>query len=280
MKKIDCTVLIAAKNEELNLPQCLKALGQDFHDVIVIDSYSTDSTRQICESFNAKIIDFPYVSPYPKKRQWALDNIKFSSSWVLLLDADEIVTDDLKNEIRAICPRDDIAGVYLRKQFHFLGRRLRFGGFDFRALMMFRPQSARFEKLSMTDNGLDMEIHERLIISGKTLSATNGVDHLDWNGFRRYIDKHNSYSEWESDVRIRNVVGDSIESKFFGDVQERRRFLKLFVRRLPCEPLIWFLYHFVFRFGFLEGRLGFIAACTRAFYIFMVRVKIYERLRK
>ena len=277
MSKIDCTVLIAAKNEELNLPQCLRALGDDFAEVIVIDSYSTDSTRSICKTHNVPVIDFPYVPPYPKKRQWALDNLEITNSWILLLDADEIVTSDLKSEIRSICERADINGVFITKRFHFFGKRLRFGGFDFRALLMFRRNSARFEQLSMTDNGLDMEVHERLIITGKTVNASHGVDHLDWNGFGRYIEKHNSYSEWESDVRIRNAHSDSIEPKLFGDVQQRRRFLKLIAKRLPAEPLCWFLYHYVLRLGFLEGRLGFIAAFTRAFYIFMVRVKILEK---
>ena len=274
--KIDCTVLVSVKNEEKNIAQCLNAL-LDFEKVIVIDSYSSDNTKEICKKFGVDVLDFDYQPPYPKKRQWALDNVKMKTAWVLLLDADELIGNNLRDELRELHRSPKLQGIFITKNFYFLGKRLRFGGFDFKALLMFRLGAAKFEEISFSDNGLDMEIHERLLLNGETVSTQFGLEHLDWNSFTHYIGKHNNYSSWEADVRTRVQGEKAVQPKLFGNIQERRRFLKKIVQTLPFEPVIWFLYHYIFRLGLLDGRRGLTAAVTRSFYIFMVRTKIIEK---
>ncbi len=108
--------------------------------------------------------------------------------------------------------------------------------------------------------------------------------HDDFKGLQANLDRHNHYSTWEARVRYQALYGEGLTGKpetaikpsLFGDVQQRRRFLKLVAMRIPFEPWLWFLYHFVVRLGFLEGRRGFIASQIRIQYIANVRAKLWE----
>ena len=85
------SVIIAARNEAKNLPRCLQAL-KDFGEVYVIDSQSKDATVEIARSHGAQVAQFHYQGGWPKKRQWAMDTLPVAHEWVLLLDADEVLT--------------------------------------------------------------------------------------------------------------------------------------------------------------------------------------------
>jgi hypothetical protein len=202
---------------------------------------------------------------------------------VLLIDADEQVPVSLWHEISAAIQQDDgPAAYFIRKGFHFLGQRFRYGGFSFDAILLFRIGSARFEHLIDNDpSGMDMEIHERLIVDGQTGKLSQPLVHDDFKGLDSYIDKHNRYSSWEAHLRSTFLrTGrwgvDSVRPRLFGNPQERRRFLKLIALRTPLEPTLWFVYHYVCRGGFLEGTRGYIACRIRSAYIAAVRAKMYE----
>src|SRR5271166_3516964 len=89
--KLPVSVIIAARNEAKNLPRCLQAL-RDVGEVYVIDSQSTDDTVEIARSHGAQVVQFHYQGGWPKKRQWALDTLPIAHDWILLLDADEVLT--------------------------------------------------------------------------------------------------------------------------------------------------------------------------------------------
>jgi len=97
--KLPVSVIIAARNEEKNLSRCLQAL-RDFGEVYVIDSQSTDETVEIARSHAARVVQFHYQGGWPKKRQWALDTLPIVHDWILLLDADEVLTPEFTEEIR------------------------------------------------------------------------------------------------------------------------------------------------------------------------------------
>jgi glycosyltransferase involved in cell wall biosynthesis len=275
------TVLIAAKDEEANLPTCLKSLDPA-ERVVVIDSHSTDATGDIARSHGADVVQFDYDGGYPKKRQWALDTLEIDTDWTFLLDADERVPEDLWQEMREVFARPDPDEAYLiTKGFHFLGQRFRHGGFSHDAVLLFRTGHARFERLIDDPSRLDMEVHERLIVDGSVGALDTPLIHEDFKGLEAYIDRHNQYSTWEARLRLAyledNTYGpESVEADLFGDAQERRRFLKKIAIRIPFEPLLWFLYHYVIRLGFLEGRPGLIASQIRRHYIAHVHAKMYE----
>lgn len=296
---VPLTVLLAARDEQANLPRCLAALAPAAR-VVLLDSHSTDATAQIARDAGAEVVQFDYSGGYPKKRQWALDTLDVATEWVFLLDADEVVPDALWAEIRAAVARPAAAALaagglvagglvaggpdaYLvTKGFHFLGRAFRFGGFSFDALLLFRRGHGRFERL--VDDpaaALDMEVHERVIVDGRVGRLRTPLVHEDFKGLEAFVRRHNQYSTWEARLRQayleHGAYGqEAVPARLFGDTQQRRRFLKKLAVRMPFEPALWFTYHFVARGGFLEGRPGLIASQIRASYIAQVRAKQYE----
>lgn len=283
-KSVPVTVVVAVRNEARNLPRCLDAL-QPAKRVVVLDSRSEDLTVSVALDMDAEVLQFDYAGGYPKKRQWALENVEFATEWILFVDADEVVTDSLWAEIAlALGAPSRIDGFAITKGFHFLGKRFRFGGFSHSAVVLVRRGQARFEKL-FDDNvgGLDMEVHERVIVNGEVALLHEPLIHEDFKGLEAYIDRHNRYSTWEARLRHRflttGIYGDdTIESRLFGNPQERRRFLKQLVIRVPFEQWVWFFYHYFFRMGLLEGRAGLIACQIRMSYIAQVRAKVFEMM--
>ena len=281
---VHLTVLVAAKNERVNIEKCLRSL-EPAEQVVVIDSNSSDGTRDAARALGAEVVRFAYAGGYPKKRQWALGTLDLQTPWVLLVDADEEIPPRLWDEIRDAI-RGGVCDAYLiTKGFHFMGRRFRFGGFSHSAVLLFRRGCARFERLvDENANALDMEVHERLVVEGPVGRLRTPLIHKDYKGLEAYVDRHNRYSTWEAAVRFgffqKRESDVSIHARPLGNVQERRRFLKKIACRLPGEPWLWFIYHYVLRLGFLEGRPGLIAAQIRAQYVANVRAKVYELRRK
>lgn len=280
--QLPITVLLAAKNEAVNLPRCLAALAVA-QRVVVLDSHSTDETAEIALRHGAEVIQFDYLGGYPKKRQWALDQVAIDTPWILLLDADEVVPDALWQEIASVLDRPNNLDAFLiTKGFHFLGRGFKHGGFSHAAILLFRTGKARFERLfDDARDSLDMEIHERVLVQGRIGRLSTPIIHEDFKGLEAYISRHNKYSTWEAKVRYQYLAtgryGDeTIIPRLFGNSQERRRFLKALIIRLPFEPQLWFFYHYILRFGFLEGGPGLIASQIRASYISQARAKLYE----
>lgn len=280
---VGVTAIVAVKNEAANIGRCLQAL-RPAREVFVVDSASEDNTDLEARKAGAKVIQFIWQRDYPKKRQWAIETLPITTEWILLVDADEVVTTPLWIEIQGAIRSGMHDAFLIKKQFHFLGRQMRYGGFSHSAVALFRKGCARFEHLLDKDpSGLDMEVHERLIVRGRLGHLSQSLVHRDFKGLEAYIERHNRYSTWEAELRLRLLLDgryglDSIDSNIFGNIQERRRALKRISIRMPFEPMLWFIYHYFIRFGFLEGRRGLVASQIRAYYVAQVRAKLYERL--
>lgn len=281
--QLSVSVIVAARNEEKNIRKCLASLAPA-QEIFLVDSGSADETAKIAfEEFGAKVHQFHYQGGYPKKRQWALDTLYLAGDWVLLVDADEVIPAALWREIAVVANSGGSETAYIvAKGFHFLGRRFRHGGFSHGAVVLFRKGTARFEEL-FEDNrhGMDMEVHERVIVEGPIGHLATPLVHEDLKGLEAYLERHNLYSTWEAKLRLSALSTGAygrceIAPRLLGNTQERRRFFKKIIIRMPFEPTIWFLYHYVFRAGFLEGYPGFAASRIRAQYIFQVRAKLKE----
>ena len=266
----------------MNLPRCLSAL-KPAQRVVVLDSNSTDETADIARIHGAEVVQFEYHGGYPKKRQWALENVPIETPWVLLLDADEVVPAALWEEMaRAIHDPGARDAYLITKGFHFLGRRMHHGGFSHSAVLLFKTGKARFERLFDDErDSLDMEIHERVIVDGSIGRLATPLIHEDFKGLEAYITRHNKYSTWEARLRHQYLMTgrygeETIRPHLLGNAQERRRFLKELIIRMPFEQGFWFVYHYVLRLGILEGRTGLIACQIRASYIAQVRAKLHE----
>jgi len=142
--KLAVSVIVAARNEEQNLPRCLEAL-RDAGEVYVIDSQSSDATPEIARNFGAKVVQFHYRGGWPKKRQWAIETLPLAYDWILLVDADEALTPELREEIRRAIENPNLDGYYISLRMYFLGRLLRHGGAGFWKLSLFRRGKGGYE---------------------------------------------------------------------------------------------------------------------------------------
>ena len=276
--KLPVSVIIPVRNEAANLPRCLEAL-YDFADVYVVDSQSSDSTVEIARSYGARVAQFHYQGGWPKKRQWAMDNLPLEQDWILLLDADEVLTTELKNEIRAAIADPLISGYYIALSIYFLGRVLRHGDAGFWKLSLFRRGKGKYEcRLKDQDVSMaDMEVHEHVCVDGPTARLKNPLVHHNVESLSHYIRKHDEYSNWEARVlaqAARNT--DEIAPSFFGTQAQRRRWLKKKIFATPGSPVLLFLYRYLFRLGFLDGVPGLIYCSFQAVQMFHTKAKIYE----
>lgn len=275
--KLPVSVIIAARNEAKNLPRCLRAL-REFGEVYVIDSQSTDETFEIARSHGAEVVQFHYQGGWPKKRQWAMDTLSLGHDWILLLDADEVVTPELIEEIRSVIRNPAIDGYSILLRTWFLGRALRHGDVGLWKLALFRRGKGRYEcRLKDQDSSMaDMEVHEHIVVEGATSKLRNPLTHHNVESLSRYIQKHDQYSNWESHVLLQLGNDRELPPSLFGTQAQRRRWLKRKLFAVPGSPVLLFLYRYVLRFGFLDGVPGLIYCGFQAVQMFHTKAKIYE----
>jgi glycosyltransferase involved in cell wall biosynthesis len=275
------SVIVPARNEARNLPRCLEALAI-VGEVYVVDSQSADDTVAIAQSYGAKVVQFHYAGGWPKKRQWAMDTLPLAYDWIFLVDADEVLTPELAEEIRRALQNPDVDGYFIRLQMHFLGRVLRHCDASFSKLSLFRKGRGRFEcRLKDQDTSMaDIEIHEHVVVNGLSAKLRNSLVHHNVDSLSRYVLKHDEYSNWEARVLSQpEASSEELKADLFGTQAQRRRWLKRNLYRLPGSPVLLFLYRYVLRLGFLDGVPGLVSCTFQAVQMFHTKAKIYE-LRK
>jgi glycosyltransferase involved in cell wall biosynthesis len=282
MVSLPVSIIIPVRNESRNLARCLESV-REAGEVYVVDSQSSDNTVEIARSFRANVIQFYYHGGWPKKRQWAMDTLPLAYDWVLLLDADEALTPDLTSEIREAIQSSGVNGYYISLQMHFLGRRLSHGGADFRKLSLFRRGKGRFEcRLKDQNSSMgDMEVHEHVVVDGKTAKLKNALSHYNVESLSRYIHKHDEYSNWDAQAWIHGPASyGELQPSLLGNQAQRRRWLKSKLFRVPGSSLLFFLYRYLLRLGFLDGIPGLIYCGFQGIQFFHIKAKIYESRMK
>lgn len=277
------SVIVPVRNEAHNLPRCLESL-REAGEVYVVDSQSSDRTEEIARSFGANVVQFRYQGGWPKKRQWAMDTLPLAFDWIFLIDADEAITPELADEIRQAIRNPGVEGYHIALRMFFLGRFLRHGDAGFYKLSLFRRGKGRFEcRLKDQDVSMsDMEVHEHVMVDGKTASLKNPLLHYNVESLSRYIQKHNEYSNWDARVWLAGETSSGeLPPAMFGTQAQRRRWLRKKLFALPGSPLLFFLYKYVLRLGFLDGIPGLIYCGFQGIQFFNIKSKIYElRSRK
>jgi glycosyltransferase involved in cell wall biosynthesis len=273
------SILIPTRNEEKNIAKCLESVAWA-DEVYVVDSSSTDRTADIAKSHGASVVQFSWDGKGPRKKNWALDHLPWKHEWVLVVDADEEVTPPLQKEIGEAASRPSkYAGFLVPYHFYFLGRLLRHGA-PLRKLVLFKHRSARFEQILVPEvTAYDVELHEHPVVRGRVGTLGSPMLHHDCENLHHHFQRHNVYSDWEVLLRTRyrnRQLDGEIRPRLFGTPLERRRFLKRLFLNLPGKPLIYFLYSYVLRGGFLDGRPGFIYNVLKSFYWYQISIKEYE----
>ncbi len=189
---------------------------------------------------------------YASQKNWALDKLAQDATWVLSLDADEWITPELRAEIRRAIGSGRYEGYYMPRWNIFLGRLLKHAWWypDYQ-LRLFRPDRGRYE---------DRLVHEQVQLSGEVGFIESALMHENLKGIDAFLARHIRYAELEAREMLkakREGLGTQRRGSFFGSWPERRRALKLRVwYRLPARPAIRFLWMYLIKRGFLDGREG------------------------
>lgn len=270
MSKLPVTVVVPVRNDARNLKRCLARLGR-FAEVVVLDSRSDDDTAAVAAAHGARLVQFDWDGAYPKKRNWFLLNSPPSTPWVLFLDADEYVDDRFCDALAAALEQTGKVGFWLSYRNYFLGRPLRFGVAQ-RKLALFRVGAGLYEKIEEAAwSRLDMEIHEHPILNGPLGSVDAPIDHRDYKGLARFIDKHRDYATWEA-RRYRDLHANPAA---WAHLTPRQRFKYRHLAKW-WYPWFYFLFAYVARQGMFDGSAGFHYAFYKTWYFQTIRLLLRE----
>lgn len=273
MDKLPITVIVPVRNEEKNLPNMLPLLS-DFDEVIVVDSHSTDNTPEIVKSFGYQLVEFDWNGHFPKKRNWTLRNVPIRNEWVFFVDADEYMTPDFMKGLKAAFQdTKDNVGYWIYYTNYFMGRLLKHGD-PIHKLALFKKSAGEYERIDAEDDDKNwgyagLELHEQPVLAGGTIGTITGkVDHKENRGLEAYIKKHNEFSTWEA-VRYLKNTKDKDDLTF-------RQKVKYSLMDSWWLSRLYFVYIYVFKLGFLDGRSGYIYAQLKKQYFFNIKAKIDE----
>ena len=275
--------IILTYNEEVHLPRLLQLISELNAPIFVLDSGSTDRTVEIGESFGAQFLQNTFIN-HPKQWDHALKNFPIQTPWVIGLDADQIVTVELKNKLLAFNDEDhkNINGIYFNRKNFFKGRWIKYGGYyPIYMLKMFRS--------GIGYSDLNENMDHRFIVPGETRVWEDGIileENLKENNITFWIEKHNRYSDlvaMEEVERMQQMRSQSVQPHFWGSPNERKAWFKRLWYKLPryTRPGLYFTYRMIFKLGILDGRTGVIFHFLQGFWFrLIVDIKIDEIIKQ
>lgn len=263
---MNISVLITTKNEEKNIGRCIKSL-LSFNDIIVVDLNSDDKTVEVASSLGARIEQFTWDAQYPKKRQWCLDNLSSLHDWVLFIDADETMPKQLIKEIKSL--NFLAAGYFIKGQYLWDGKPLKHG-IQNNKLVLFNRHKIKFPMIDDLKEEMcmgEMEGHYQPVLKEKYAyekieQLKNPVLHDAYIDQNKWQNRHERYARWEAAMITNN--------SYPKDPIRVREVIKKIFRNLPCRGSLAFIYSFIFKLGFLDGKNGYAFALSRYNYYKMV----------
>lgn len=275
---LDVSVIILTYNEEMHIRRCLENATRFTSHIFVVDCFSTDKTVEIAESLGATVVQHTWPGNQAEQFNWALDNLNIDTNWILRLDADEYVTDELIDELYGKLPHlsDQVSAVVLPLGRAFLGRILKHGIVNgIKMIRLFRVGKVRYE-IRLMDEHLKVLEGDIVSFNGKFID-----DNRD--SLKHFIDKHNNYSSREAALLLDaeyeiTKINEKDDSTFCQDVQQKR----LQKQRYASYPLFWrafgyFIYRYFVKLGFLDGKEGFLWDFLQGWwYRTLVDAKVFE----
>jgi glycosyltransferase involved in cell wall biosynthesis len=272
---LDISVIILTFNEELHIRRCIENIQSIAKEIFIVDSFSTDKTVEFAQSLGAKVYQNRWENNHAKQFNWALDNLPIQTKWVLRLDADEYLTSELIEELKQKLPilQSDITGIIFPLQRVFLGRIIKKG--TGRILLM---RAFQYGKAKCEQRWMDEHLH---LTEGKTVGFIHDfVDH-NLNNLFWWTSKHNGYAIRESidllDIEL-NLLDKTHENELTGQAAAKRN-KKLSYAKKPLffRSFAYFIYRYIFRLGFTEGKEGFLWHFLQGWwYRTLVDAKIFE----
>ena len=270
----DLTVIILTKNEEKNIEKCIRSLQDLPARILLVDSYSTDSTVSIARSLGAEVLEHPFKS-HADQFNWALANGNLQTQWIMRLDADEELLPELVEELSERLPAlpESVNGVILRRRVYFLGRWLKHGGkYPELLLRVFRRGHGRSEMRQMDEH--------LVVLDGETVTSKHDFIDNNQKSLEWWIAKHN----WYSNKEALDYLGGESDASVDGGSSSKQAKTKRVIKKHGYYKLprffrshLYFIYRYYFRLGFLDGKEGKIYTFLQAYwYRFLVDAKLYE----
>lgn len=280
---VPVTVIVTTRNEELNIERCLKAIHGFVDQIFVIDSESEDQTVAIARRYADEVRNLPYVhgAIIPWIFQWGLDNLPIRNEWVMILEADRLVSPELRRELRQLFSQSTITknGFYIRRAFVFRGKLIRFGGLGSKYLLtLFRRNVSE----------LDIDEQDtRVYVKGEVGKLKHPVieENQKEADILFYLQKHLRYADafaHEELKRRKEGINWKLQPKLFGTPDQRTLWLKTIYYRFPLysRPFFYFLYRYFVQLGFLDGKQGAIYHFLQAFWFrLVVDIRLEELLK-
>lgn len=262
------SVLILSYNEEDNLKKCLQSVAFS-NDIVLLDSFSSDKTVQIAEGFGARVCQRKF-DDYATQRNYGL-NLEFSNDWILMIDADERIPEDLYQEIISIIQlKDNPKTLYrVRRKDIFMNRWIKHSsGYPTWFGRLFKKGTVRVERA----------INEEYYTDGELGFLKSHLVHYPFNkGLDYWFERHNRYSQMEAQkLMVEKKDALNIWNFFHRDPMLRRKAFKAFAYKMPFRPLLTFIFLYVFKLGMLDGRPGFHFSLMRSFYEYQIDLKMKE----
>lgn len=282
---LDLTTVILTYNEELHIRRCLENVCPISKKVYVIDSPSTDSTVDICKEFpNVEVVVHKYPGNQAAQYNWAIDNIQIDTKWTLRIDADEYLLPELVKEIENKLPSlpKEITGVEFKRRHIFMGKWVKHGIYPVVMMRMCRTGCGRYADRIMDEH--------MVLTQGKSVVFENDFCDHSLINVSDYCRKHLDYAQREAAVVLDETYGLSKEDivKGMSDLREDESLGKSAEEKHKKKnkynslPLFWrsfayFIFRYIFKGGFLDGKEGFVFAFIQGWWFrTMVDVKILE----
>ena len=271
------SVIILTLNEEKHIERCLKSLLLFTDKIFIVDSGSTDRTIEIADSLGAKVIHNQWIT-YATQFNVGIAKNPFQTEWLMRMDADEYVTPELAQEINDTLNgfSDDTSGFYIKRRVFFMNQWIRRGGYyPIWLLRIWKNGQGICEELWMD---------EHIKLSGdKTIRLKNDIVDHNLNNLTWWIQKHNNYAIREVidllDIKYNFAETQRVEPVLLGTQEQRKRYLKIKYASLPLftRPVIYFLFRYIVKLGFLDGKKGLIWHFLQGlWYRFLVDAKLFE----
>ena len=260
--KVPIAVIMISLNEGHNLNDVCENLSGWAHEVFLVDSYSKDETIDIALNYGIRVVQRRFRG-FGDQWNFALNELDIKSPWVMKLDPDERLTDELKINISNVISENQYDAFSLKRRLWFMGKSL---SIHQKLIRVWRPGVCRFS---------DVDVNEHPIIDGNVGHVKGDLEHRDSPNLDHWLEKQNRYSTLEAEIAYKNKPL-SDEQIFFGTSLQRRMWLKRNFYKVPFRYFFLFVYHYLFQGAIRSGRVGYIWARLRLEVMRLVEYKQFE----